>query len=202
MGNLWPFPQLQNVLGIRESDGALLLTGGVVLTPTALANIAGEADQFVPASGKVLTLSNSLTLAGTDSTVITFPSTSATVARTDAAQTFTGAQTFGTMPIIPTAPVAATGNDQAGAAPITTGFTLVSGADDTKGVKLPTAVAGLVCIVKSSVADKILKVYPFSGDAINAIAANSAISLASGPTIAAFIAYDATTWYTLPLLPS
>lgn len=42
---------------------------------------------------KTLTLSNSLTLAGTDSTTMTFPSTSATVARTDAAQTFTGLQT-------------------------------------------------------------------------------------------------------------
>lgn len=46
------------------------------------------------ADGKTLTASNTLTLAGTDSTVQTFPSTSATIARTDAAQTFTGTQTF------------------------------------------------------------------------------------------------------------
>lgn len=46
------------------------------------------------ASGKTLTVSNTLTLAGTDSTVMTFPSTSATIARTDAANTFTGLQTF------------------------------------------------------------------------------------------------------------
>jgi hypothetical protein len=43
---------------------------------------------------KTLTVNNSLTLAGTDATVITFPATNATIARTDAAQTFTGAQTF------------------------------------------------------------------------------------------------------------
>jgi len=43
---------------------------------------------------KTLTVNNSLTLAGTDATVMTFPSTSATLARTDAAQSFTGAQTF------------------------------------------------------------------------------------------------------------
>jgi hypothetical protein len=43
---------------------------------------------------KTLTVNNSLTLAGTDATVMTFPSTSATIARTDAAQTFTGTQTF------------------------------------------------------------------------------------------------------------
>ncbi len=35
-----------------------------------------------------------MTLAGADATTITFPSTSATIARTDAAQTFTGVQTF------------------------------------------------------------------------------------------------------------
>lgn len=44
--------------------------------------------------GKTLTANNTLTLAGTDSTTMTFPSTSATVARTDAAQTFAGTQTF------------------------------------------------------------------------------------------------------------
>lgn len=46
------------------------------------------------ADGKTLTANNSLTLAGTDSTVMTFPSTSASLARTDAAQTFSGLQTF------------------------------------------------------------------------------------------------------------
>lgn len=46
------------------------------------------------ASGKVATISNTITLAGTDATTMTFPSTSATIARTDAAQTFTGTQTL------------------------------------------------------------------------------------------------------------
>ena len=46
------------------------------------------------ADGKTLTANHSLTLAGTDSTTMTFPSTSASIARTDAAQTFTGNQTF------------------------------------------------------------------------------------------------------------
>jgi hypothetical protein len=46
------------------------------------------------ADGKTLTANHSLTLAGTDSTTMTFPSTNATIARTDAAQTFTGNQTI------------------------------------------------------------------------------------------------------------
>jgi hypothetical protein len=54
------------------------------------------------ASGKSLTISNSMTLAGTDSTTMTFPTTNATIARTDAANTFTGTQTITTV----TAPAA------------------------------------------------------------------------------------------------
>lgn len=47
------------------------------------------------ADNKTLTVNHTLTLAGTDSTTMTFPTTSASIARTDAAQTFAGAQTFG-----------------------------------------------------------------------------------------------------------
>lgn len=46
------------------------------------------------ADGKTLTASNSLTMAGTDATTMTFPTTSATIARTDTGQTFTGSNTF------------------------------------------------------------------------------------------------------------
>jgi hypothetical protein len=45
------------------------------------------------ADGKTLTANKTLTLTGTDGTTQTFPTTSATIARTDAAQTFTGIQT-------------------------------------------------------------------------------------------------------------
>lgn len=46
------------------------------------------------ASSKTLAVNNSLTLNGTDGTTMTFPSTNATIARTDADQTFSGTQTF------------------------------------------------------------------------------------------------------------
>jgi hypothetical protein len=46
------------------------------------------------ADGKTLTVNHSLTLTGTDGVTVTFPSTNATMARTDAAQTFAGTQTF------------------------------------------------------------------------------------------------------------
>jgi len=124
---------------------------------------------------------------GQASSVITIPST-------------TGAS-FTAMPKIPTATVAATGSDQAGAAAITTGFTLVTAADDTKGVRLPAAAAGLQCIVKNGVGNKILKVYPGTSDVINALSANASLDMAAA-TIAYLVAYDATTWYSTPLLPS
>lgn len=83
------------------------------------------------------------------------------------------------------------------------GLVTVSAADDTKGVRLPTPTqAGTIIFIKSTVANKILKVWPHSAAVqINALTAAAAISLASGPTIACFV-WDGTTWYTLPLLPS
>lgn len=48
-------------------------------------------------SGKTFTVNNTLTLNGTDSTTMTFPTTSATLARTDAANTFTGNQTLSSL---------------------------------------------------------------------------------------------------------
>jgi hypothetical protein len=88
-----------------QSSGAntiTILAGGtsgiftaVVATPTTAANWNSQYLGDIVASGKSLTVSNSLTLAGTDTTTMTFPSTSATIARTDAGQTFTGTNAFG-----------------------------------------------------------------------------------------------------------
>lgn len=137
-GTLW-VPGFAGILGVRE-DGGTLVLGSTTLLTTSLSNVAGEVDQFVPASGKVLTVSNTLTLAGTDDTTMTFPSTSATVARTDAANTFTGTQTFsGAVPvtgvITPTGGLAAAGGFSASPRQIHTGaypaIATTSGNDST-----------------------------------------------------------------------
>lgn len=60
-------------------NGNTFTTGTYTLTGTA---------------GKTLNFTNTLTFSGTDSTVMTFPTTTATIARTDAAQSFTGTQTI------------------------------------------------------------------------------------------------------------
>lgn len=56
--------------------------------------------------GKTITVNKSLTFDGTDSTTMTFPSTSASVARTDAGQTFTGNQQINGLVGIEMTPVA------------------------------------------------------------------------------------------------
>lgn len=102
---------------------------------------------------------------------------------------------------IKSATVAAAGNSQGTAAAISDGFTLVSGADSTKGVILPAAVAGRVCIVKNNTAGQTLPIYPASGDGINAVEVNSAYTIAA-LTSTLLVAYDATTWYSVPLVAS
>ena len=102
--------------------------------------------------------------------------------------------------VIKSATVAAAGTNQGTAAAVAAGFSLVSGADGTKGVVLPAASAGLVVIIKNSAAAA-LKIYPATGDAINALAANASYDI-TNLTSTLLVAYDATTWYSVPLVAS
>lgn len=101
---------------------------------------------------------------------------------------------------IPVATVAAAGANQGNAALLSLGFNYVTGADDAKGVKLPTAAAGSVVIIKVGPGADLL-VYPNTGDKINDGSANAAITVVDDVCFM-LIAKDATDWYTLPLLPS
>lgn len=68
------------------STGKIGKDSGLTLTPST--------GTITITNAKTLTIDNSLELAGTDGTVMTFPTTSATLARTDAANIFTGHQTI------------------------------------------------------------------------------------------------------------
>lgn len=96
---------------------------------------------------------------------------------------------------VDSATVAAAGTVIGDGGQMADGFTLVSGADGTKGVNLPTAAAGGLCIVKNNAA-AILKIWPMdaASDAIDALGADNAYSVAAY-TAVVFVAYDATTWY-------
>ena len=101
---------------------------------------------------------------------------------------------------LPVATVAAAGSTQGDAAALAEGINVVSAADGTKGVILPTAVAGMVIIVKNTAAGA-LKIYPATGGAINAVAANGAYSI-TNLTSSLLVASSTTQWYSVPLVAS
>ena len=96
--------------------------------------------------------------------------------------------------------VAAAGTNQATAAALAEGLDVVSGADATKGVRLPTAVAGATVIVKNTAAGALL-IYPATGAAINAISANGSYSI-TNLTSTMLVASSATQWFSVPLVAS
>lgn len=92
--------------------------------------------------------------------------------------------------------IAAAGTVIANATAIANQFTKVTGADDTKGVVLPTPVTATLgdeYLVYQNEATAGLKVYPHVGGTINDGSANAAI-VQEGKTLARFIAYDTTNW--------
>lgn len=100
------------------------------------------------AASKTLTFNNSITLAGTDATTMTFPSTTATIARTDAAQTFTGTQTFA---LVVETPQTVTVTSNAGTCDVTHGiqnFTNSSASAMTITLTTTSAVDGQKKIVR------------------------------------------------------
>ena len=101
---------------------------------------------------------------------------------------------------LPVAAVAAAGSTQGDAAALAEGINVVTAADGTKGVILPTAVAGMVIIVKNTAAGA-LKIYPATGGAINAVAANGAYSI-TNLTSSLLVASSTTQWYSVPLVAS
>ena len=88
--------QLPPALSLSAADLIPVDQGGV--TKRATLGMLGNGIVFSP-PGVTLTVNASMTFNGTNGTVITFPSTSATLARTDAPQTFVGLQTFGAIDV-------------------------------------------------------------------------------------------------------
>jgi len=99
--------------------------------------------------------------------------------------------------------VTAAGSSQTDATAIPTNSSLaliVSAGDNTVGIRLPKAVKGKTYCVKN-IGSGGLKVYPATGDAINAIVADTAITMLT-VTSALFVAQNSTTWQTIPTVPS
>lgn len=97
-------------------------------------------------------------------------------------------------PVFTAASLAALGSSQATAAPLSATVTNVTGADGTKGVRLPASPRpGAFFAVYNATATNGLPVYPGNGAAINGGTLNAAVSI-EGKTLALFIATDAANW--------
>lgn len=87
--------------GVSGSVANATTTPAITITLGAIVPISVNGLTISPTTGtltisgtKTVTFSNTLSFAGTDGTTMTFPGTSATIARTDASNTFTGHQTI------------------------------------------------------------------------------------------------------------
>lgn len=95
------------ITGLLLGNGTAVSASKVALTQPATSAIITVLD------GKTFTVNKTLTMDGTDGTTMTFPTTSATLARTDAANTFTGVQTM-TSPALTTPAITGIATWQAG----------------------------------------------------------------------------------------
>lgn len=138
---------------------------------------------MVKVSGPLVTLADTNTAQTLTNKTLTSP-------------TITGATTTNCAVNVGT--LAAAGSNFATANTIATnypGYVFVTGADGTKGIALPVAVAGMQYTIKNQDSDNaILKVYPQVNSSINGTA-NSAISMAAN-TMATFFATNTTDWRT------
>lgn len=94
-----------------------------------------------------------------------------------------------------TAITAFSGGGQTGAYPLTAGLSRIATvAAGNDSVLLPPCVDGKIMIVINAAASNSANVYPSSGDAINALSANSAFALAANKTAIFACAIDGT-WF-------
>lgn len=138
-------------------DGTPTLVTPVLGVATATSinglTITSSTGTLTITNAKTLSVAKSLTLDGTDSTTMTFPSTSATIARTDAAQTFTGTQTFSQV-ITTNNAITASGN--AATVPVTSKInTVTNNSAATLTITMTTTSAvdrqpSIVCILDAS----------------------------------------------------
>ena len=95
--------------------------------------------------------------------------------------------------------VAAAGSLQTEGGDLVAGLNVVSAADNTKCVDLPTPVAGLVVAVVSATVAKTLPVFPNASSSIDNAAANAAVTIGASTAYssAIFVADNATHWVSI-----
>jgi hypothetical protein len=96
--------------------------------------------------------------------------------------------------------IAAAGTTAANGTKVVNRNQVVTAADGTKGVTLPSAVPGSFIFLYNSVA-AVLKVWPATGEFINALAQDTNIAMAAS-TSAVFVCGVSGKWFTIPVVPS
>ena len=97
------------------------------------------------------------------------------------------------------ASVNAAGGNIATAAALSEGINFVAGADNSKGVQLPSCVEGALCVIVNQNTDKTVALYPPTGKQINGAGANNAITVAVN-TADILFAKDTNTWHGITAL--
>lgn len=198
-----------------NKDASAFRAVGVVDLDAGSSGAAGTVDIFPTTASKGKIQIAAADSAGNTTTTITNASQTTTAIETipdtngnaefvmtKAAQTIAAVKTFSSMFKIPiNTPVAGAGTVIGDAAPVLTGFTVITGANGTVGWILPVTTGGDVVILKGTTAG-VAKLWPQSGGQINAVGTSTAMSLASGVIPVILISISATQWYTIPLLPS
>ena len=182
--------------------GRIIATGNISATQL-ISNIAtGTAPFVVTSTTQVANLSvataGSATTAGTVTTNAQPNITSVgTLSSLTSSGNISGANIVTTNYVIRSVStsISAAGTVQANATALTKEINVVSTVASGSGVRLPTAVAGMVISITNTNANSLL-VYPATSGIINSLAANAAFTQPAGATLQ-FIAPTTTQWYTV-----
>ena len=179
------YAKIQNVSATDKILGRSSAGAGVV--EEIACTSAGRAlldDTDASAQRTTLGLGSAATMTGPSGTIV----------GTSDTQTLTS-KTLGLPKFDISAAVSAAGSTQGTATALTTMINNVTTVAASTGVVLPTAAAGYIVIVRNGGANA-LNVYPATGAAINAGAANASHSLPVGAMIQ-YVATSTTQWYTM-----
>ncbi len=160
------------VPGATGVGGAASVTGGIGGATSGAggnASVLGGAGTNNANGGAVIIRGGAKNGTGTDGVILIGDSNTSTI-------------TFGKNPRIPVATVATGGNAIGNANVIAEGYTRVTGADGAgnTAILLPTPVAGAVYVVKNSVTNKVLVLFPAVGTQINGLGANNCYNIPAG----------------------
>lgn len=137
---------------------------------------------------------------GNDKDFIAPPTGGDTLVGVASVQTLTNKGIISPVQVLPAA-----GSSQVDAAAITAvsgALIHATGANAVKGIILPAGQVGKEYVIKNQdAANAVLLVYPPTGGSINALSANTAISMAAKAS-AVFMCIDGTVWVTTPTVPS